>query len=510
MVISFKILFHGIQQVRVGHLTGIKDIFLYRSQGVCRCGKACAVEAVIVVYTAERDIFSLFHAAFHHQGKEGRGVNIKIFRVFTHLFHSAADFRLYLIPDRLIVRRLRKSADDDVSHYLGKAECVDIWNLHAFAGDDELPAGRHGIISGIFCPVSKSFQTGNDYVVIGILRKAESLFGQSGSQLINGKRRIFIDSEIDFWIDELQLQACLKAERGKPAEAILSIRREASEHHALAVISLLHAGVEITVYVKGKKIFFQKLQSGFFRQPPAFQILLKPGKHILVKASQCIVVAAGKPHGKVQDSLHLQSIMQCFRGVSQQAGKTLCDFRKSLSAGFLAVAQDQIRHGIRNFQLPVQIFRFGELSLCQKFPFLFLHSPAHARKAKGEKTAVIHADVGQLAGFVQAVMHGDLLLFFRSKKRLQSRIGAHKCDGLVREKDRSFFVQHIDQALYGASGIAKSLLFKGAGQKKLIGGSLPAGPVSMILHEKFSQSADSFCHNTTLLILYFSKICSGI
>ena len=175
MIISFKILFHGIQQIRAGYLTGIKDIFLHRSQGIRSRGKPCAVEAVIVVDAAERDVFSLFHAAFHHQGEEGGGVNVKIFRVFTHPVHPAADFSLYLFPDRFIVRRLGQGADDDVSYCLCKAECVDVGNLHALAGDDEFPAGCHGIISGVLRPVSKPFQTGNDHVVIGILRMRKAL-----------------------------------------------------------------------------------------------------------------------------------------------------------------------------------------------------------------------------------------------------------------------------------------------------------------------------------------------
>ena len=212
----------------------------------------------------------------------------------------------------------------------------------------------------------------------------------------------------------------------------------------------------------------------------------------------------------MQDPLHLQSVVQRFRGLSQKAGKALRDFRKSLFAGCLAVAQDQIRQSVQDLQFSVEIFRFRKLSLRQKCLRLLFHAPSHARKAQGEKTAVIHTDVGQLAGFVQAVMPGDLLLFFRRKKRLKSGIGADKSDGLIREKDRRFLIQHIDQPPDGAPGIGNPFPFKGTGQKKFIGGRLPAGPVRVIFHKKFSQSADAFCHNTLLLILYFSKICSGI
>ena len=50
------------------------------------------------------------------------------------------------------------------------------------AGNDELPASRHGVIAGVLQLVAVGGQGRNDHVVVGILRKAQSEAGQLAGQ----------------------------------------------------------------------------------------------------------------------------------------------------------------------------------------------------------------------------------------------------------------------------------------------------------------------------------------
>ena len=95
--------------------------------------------------------------------------------------------------------------------------------------------------------------------------------------LIYGQGRIPADPEIDFRVDETKLQACLEAEAGQEIEAVAALRCHAAQHHTLAVVALLHAGIKIAVQVKGKKIFLQQFQRAFLRQPSRIQIRLQIG-----------------------------------------------------------------------------------------------------------------------------------------------------------------------------------------------------------------------------------------
>lgn len=218
------------------------------------------MEAVVVIYAAKRNIPAVFQAAVHHQGKEGGRENIQVFRVFTHFIHPGLQFFLYLPEKAFVIGGIRQMLRHGVTHDIGKTQGVNIGDFHAAPRDYEFPAGSHRIIAGILSAVAQPLQPFDDNIIVGILGKAQPLLGQLGSQLIYGQGRIPADPEIDFRIDETKLQACLEAETGQEIEAVAALRCHAAQHHALAVVALLHPGIEIAVQVKGKKIFLQQFQ----------------------------------------------------------------------------------------------------------------------------------------------------------------------------------------------------------------------------------------------------------
>ena len=143
-----------------------EEIFLHGGKGVGSTGGAGAVEAEVIVFSALCDVIALCQ-----QVHEGSGDKPDVTDGGGHFvqlgFHDGFD----LCPE--IVHSLTGSdlfegfVDD-----LREGEGADIGDIRTGAGNDELPAGGNRIVDGVFVGIAQLFKTGNDDIVVGILREA--------------------------------------------------------------------------------------------------------------------------------------------------------------------------------------------------------------------------------------------------------------------------------------------------------------------------------------------------
>ena len=81
--------------------------------------------------------------------------------------------------------------------------------------------------------------------------------------------------QVDFRVDDLQLPGGFKAQLRKQRIDRLAVCVHAAEHHALAVVALLDARIQVAVPVKGEENFFEKLQRGVAIEKTGFAVRLK-------------------------------------------------------------------------------------------------------------------------------------------------------------------------------------------------------------------------------------------
>ena len=112
-----------------------------------------------------------------------------------------AGFQLIRPIDQFLTNRLHKFVKstalrqlflNDIMHNRCQANRSDIGNIHSHARNDKFPAGSHRIIPGILKLISQPGQSGDDNIVIRVLRETQPLPGQFCTAPIQGKRGVFI------------------------------------------------------------------------------------------------------------------------------------------------------------------------------------------------------------------------------------------------------------------------------------------------------------------------------
>ena len=145
--------------------------------------------------------------------------------------------------------QLLKLLMQDFVHNVGEGQRSDIDDVHGLARNNEFPACRHHIGPCILLFISQCHKAGDSYVVIFILRESQPQLRQSCALLVYREGRFAVHTQIDFGVNQPQFARCFQAPLGENIEAVASVRQHTAQHHALAVVSLLHAWVQITVPV---------------------------------------------------------------------------------------------------------------------------------------------------------------------------------------------------------------------------------------------------------------------
>ena len=173
---AFEVRVHRGQQ-RFGRLLFFKNYLLHCGQHIDRRGKARAVQAPVVILAAERNVPLALEAALEEERKERRGDHIQPAPLVERFAHGRENPLPYGGEERVHIRALRELFPHNRIDDVCKRQRADIRNFHAFAGDDELPAGGHGVIARVLFVVAQRRQRGNRHVVVFILRKAQPQFG---------------------------------------------------------------------------------------------------------------------------------------------------------------------------------------------------------------------------------------------------------------------------------------------------------------------------------------------
>ena len=142
-------------------------------------------------------------------------------------------------------------------NHRGETDRVDIRNIHSAAGDDKLPAGGNGIITGIRQIIAEPNQSGNHNVVIRVLGETEPQTCELRRFFQKSDRRLRAYAQIDLWVDELNFAARLEGHIGERVDSVISLAVDPAEHHRLSVVSLLNPDVQPAVPIEGKKKFLQ-------------------------------------------------------------------------------------------------------------------------------------------------------------------------------------------------------------------------------------------------------------
>ena len=313
------------------------DVFFHRRQSVRgRCDPA-AVQTEIVVFLGiaeqvheggwqEPNIFDRCHLAL-------------AFRL-DRLFHGLE--QSFKVPAR------RQVCAQHFIDQFREVDRADVGNVVADLRDDEFPAGGDHVVDRVLVVIAEFLQTFDHNVVVGILREAEPDFGQFGSFLIEFERGIFVDTEIDFGVDEFEIARRKQAKFGKFVESIASVGKSTAEYHALSVVALLNANVEVAVLVEGEKEIFHEFECGFLRVNARVHIFLEVGVHILVETTHGVVVVAFEPEGEMQDAEKLKRLAKIAGRVTRDLGKDGNKIIPTHAGGLVAIAvakpDDRVDH----------------------------------------------------------------------------------------------------------------------------------------------------------------------
>ena len=119
------------------------------------------------------------------------------------------------------------------------------------------------------------------------------------------------------------MQAGLQADVGQLVHRAAAVGLAAAQHQALAVVALLHAGVEVAVAVEGEEELLRQRERLLLRKPAGLDVRLVVGIHVLVVAAHGVVVDVGGPQAEVQDAEHLHRRQVAVRAVADGMGQAL-------------------------------------------------------------------------------------------------------------------------------------------------------------------------------------------
>lgn len=106
-----------------------------------------------------------------------------------------------------------------------------------------------------------------------MLRKTKAAFGQFTAEFEQVVRRMAVDAQINFRVDEFQFFGHFHNQVGQIVNGGAAVFGfAAAEHQALAVVALLNAAVQIGVLVQRNEKFGKEFRGGFASQPAGFQV----------------------------------------------------------------------------------------------------------------------------------------------------------------------------------------------------------------------------------------------
>ncbi|OPZ07831.1 MAG: hypothetical protein BWZ10_02760 [candidate division BRC1 bacterium ADurb.BinA364] len=394
------------------------------------------MNAEIVVLQPFRQIPPAFQAAVHQRRiirrrrKKQIGVSIGdgiclIAHIRGHVCQNAFEGLPagQALADRPIGRR-RKRYGADVDH------------LHAFARNNEFPAGGHGIIAGVLQIVAMSHERRDRHVVVGVLRKAQTLARQFGGQAQQFDVRFRRDAQVDFRIDHADIARGPQRHARQFVDRARAVPFDSAEHQRLPVVALLHSGIQVAVLVQADEKLRQQLLGGGKVETPGLQIGFQIGPHVLIESAKADMIVAAQPDGGPQQQQRLQRLVESARRIGRRMLEHLRQIALAQAARFCGVAPRQVQHGVDGFDGAFEEFhRFG---VGGQALARFLGRSPPAQQALRQGHAPIGADVADRPQLVLLAPREQGLPVLLSAIRRDAGNGAGESDAFVIQNRRPF------------------------------------------------------------------------
>ena len=189
----------------------VVDQGAHRRQGVGGVGRAGAVDAEVVVLEAVAEVAAALQATVHQHRVPGRRRQQQLSAGLGQAAHLLGQIGAGALQDAVeSLPGLEPGADRPVRRG-GHGHGADVHHLHALAGDDELPAGGHGVVPGVLQVVAGGHQAGDDHLVVAPLGKAQADAGQLDALGQQPQVGVPGHAQVDLGIDQRHLAAGLAA-----------------------------------------------------------------------------------------------------------------------------------------------------------------------------------------------------------------------------------------------------------------------------------------------------------
>ena len=158
-----------------------------------------------------REVAAALQAAVHQHRVPGRRRQQQLSAGLGQDAHLLGEIGAGALKDPVEALAGREPGADRPVRRGGHRDGADVHDLHALAGDDELPARGHAIVPGVLQVVARGDQTGDDDLVVAPLRKAQTEAGQLDALGDAAQVGFARHAQIDLGIDQRHRAGGLRA-----------------------------------------------------------------------------------------------------------------------------------------------------------------------------------------------------------------------------------------------------------------------------------------------------------
>ena len=181
-------------------------------------------------------------------------------------------------------------------------------NIDGLAWYDELPAGSHDVVIGIFGAVAKAKEARDDHIVVAVLREAEANLREPRAEGEYLFGRFGVDADVYLRVNQLEFVARFEAYLRHFVPKVLARCASAGKDDALPVVALLHSGIEIAVLARHQEELLDELLGFFPRASAALYTFYIIYIYVLVEASERVMIVTRFPKAEVHDAQQLESL----------------------------------------------------------------------------------------------------------------------------------------------------------------------------------------------------------
>ncbi len=302
-----------------------------------------------------------------------------------------------------------------------------------------------------------SHKTGNDHLVIGVLRESQPAPGQFRRQLQQVEIRIRRDTQVDLGIDHADFEGHTQGHIGQRIDAARTVAPNAAKHEALAIVPLLHPRIQIAVLVQGDKELGQQRFGLRLIETSAVQIGLEIGPHVLVESPQTTMVVAAHPQHRVTEAQKLKGSTERTRFARGHLLQHVCHILPEPLSRPAGITIGQRQHRVDGLNGTIEEFHGGRIG-GQPRPCRLGRRPT-AQQSLVEDHLPIGTDVADRAQLMQLSVRRQSDPVRRVVQWRNGLHGSHKHDAFVGGNDHLFGLTHTTRQASASPHPRKALSF---------------------------------------------------